>query len=54
MRCVVMLYQQHPILFPMSIIQGYQLSIPNNITLLKVQDLDKIGLVDLVILGWLC
>jgi len=37
-----------------SLIQGYQRTLSSNITLLGVQDLDGIGPVDLVILGWSC
>jgi hypothetical protein len=37
--------QQHPILLPTSTIHIFQLSLPNNITLLWAKDLDMIGLV---------
>jgi hypothetical protein len=38
-------------LLPTLVIQGYQRALPNNITLLGVHDLDRIKLMDLVILG---
>jgi site-specific DNA-cytosine methylase len=41
-------------LLPTSAIQGYQHSLLNNITLLGVLDLARIGPIDLVISGWLC
>jgi hypothetical protein len=37
----------------MLVVQGYQHYISSNITFMGVQDLDKIRLVDLNILGWL-
>jgi hypothetical protein len=45
-----MLWQRHLDLLPTLVVQGYQHSLPNNIILLGVHDLNKIGLVDLVIL----
>lgn len=41
-------------LLPIVAIQGYHNFLLNNITLLGLQDLDCIGPIDLVILGWLC
>ncbi len=50
----MMLQQQHFDLLPTLMVQGYQHSLTNNITLLEAQDLDKIGPTNLVILGWSC
>jgi len=50
----MMLQQRYPHLLPTLAIQGYQRSLPNNITLLGVLDLARIGPIDLVIPGWLC
>jgi hypothetical protein len=51
---IMMLQQQHFDLLPTLMVQGYQHSLTNNITLLEAQDLDKIGPTNLVILGWSC
>jgi hypothetical protein len=51
---IIMLQQQHPKSLPASTIQGYQPTLPNNITLLGAQDLDGIKPVDLVISRWSC
>jgi hypothetical protein len=51
---IMMLRQQHFDLLPTSIIQSYYHFLPNNITLLGVHDLDKIGPIDLVISKWPC
>ncbi len=53
----MMLQKQHVCcnLLPMSTVQVYQCSLLNNITLLGAHVmLDKIGPLNLVILGWLC
>jgi hypothetical protein len=49
MRHVMMLQQMYPHLLPTSTIQGYQRSLPNNITLLKVPNLVRIRPTNLVI-----
>jgi len=54
MHHIMVLQQQHPDLLPTSTIQGYQCSLLSNITLLGVHDLDKIGLVYLIISTWSC
>jgi len=54
MRHVMMLQQTYSHLLPTSAIQGYQHSLPNNITLLGALDLASIGPIDLVISGWPC
>jgi len=51
---VMMLQQRYPHLLPTSAIHGYQYSLPNNITLLGVLGLVRIGLIDLVISRWPC
>jgi len=51
---VMMLQQMYPHLLPTWAIQGYQRSLPNNITLLGALDWARIGPIDLVISGWLC
>jgi hypothetical protein len=51
---VMMLQQRYPHLLPTSTIQGYQCSLPSNITLLKALDLARIGPIDLIISGWFC
>jgi hypothetical protein len=45
----IMMLWQHLDLLPTLVVQGYQHSLPNNIILLEVHDLNKIWLVDLVI-----
>jgi hypothetical protein len=37
-----------------SVIRGYQWALPLDIALLGVQDLAKVGPIDLVIVGWPC
>jgi site-specific DNA-cytosine methylase len=54
MHHIMMLQQQHLELLLTSAIQGYQHALLNNITLLGAHDLDKIGLMDLVISRWPC
>jgi hypothetical protein len=54
MHHIMMLQQQHPKLLLASMIQGYQHTFLNKITLLGEQDLDMIKPVDLVISRWLC
>jgi len=54
MRHVMMLQQRYPHLLPTSAIQGYQCSLPNNITLLGALNLAKTGPIGLIIFGWLC
>jgi len=54
MRHVIMLQQMYPHVLPTSTIQGYQHSLPSNITLLVVPDLARICPIDLVIFGWPC
>jgi len=51
MHHIMMLRQQHFRLLHASAVQSYQRTLSNNITLLGVQYLDRIELVDLVILG---
>ncbi len=53
-RHLALLMQQYPELLPRSIIRGYQWALPLNITLLGVQDLVRVGPIDLVITGWPC
>ncbi len=53
MRHVMMLQQRYPYLLPTSI-QGYQCSLPRNITLLGTLDLAWIVPINLVIYGWPC
>jgi hypothetical protein len=50
----IMMLCQHPYLLPTLVVQSDQNSLPKNIILLSPQDLDKNGLIDLVILGWPC
>ncbi len=54
MRHVMMLQQKYPHLLPTLTIQGCHRSLPNNITLLGVLDLARIGPIDLVISRWPC
>jgi hypothetical protein len=54
-KCHVIMLEQHPILLSTLIVQGCQHSLPNNITFVNVQDLNRIGLlVYLINLEWLC
>jgi hypothetical protein len=46
------LEQNYSNLLPTLVVQHYQHSLSNNITLLKVVDLAKIAPIDLVFLGW--
>ncbi len=54
MHHIIVLQQHHLKLLLVSMIQGYLATLPNNITLMGAQNLDKIELVDLVISKWLC
>ncbi len=54
MRHVMMLQQKYPHLLPTSTIHGYQHFLPNNITLLRVPNLARIGPIHLVIFRWMC
>jgi hypothetical protein len=54
LRHLALLMQRYPELLPRSAIRRYQRALPSNITLLGVQDLVKVGLIDLVITKWPC
>jgi len=53
-RHLALLMWRYPELLPRSAIQGYQLVLPLDIALLGVQDLARVGPIDLVITGWPC
>jgi site-specific DNA-cytosine methylase len=51
---LALLMRRYPELLPRSAIQGYQRALPSYITLLGVQDLVRVGLINLVIVRWPC
>jgi len=51
---LALLMQQYRELLPRLAIRGYQWALPLHITLLGVQDLVRVGPIDLVIVGWPC
>ncbi len=53
-RHLMLLMRRYPELLPRLAIQGYQRALPSNIALLGVQDLARVGPIDLVIVGWPC
>ncbi len=53
-RHLALLMQQYPKLLPRSAISGYQWALPSDIALLGVHDVARVGLIDLVIIGWPC
>jgi site-specific DNA-cytosine methylase len=54
LRHLALLMRRYLELLPRSAIQRYQWVSPSNITLLRAQDLAKVGPIDLVIAGWPC
>jgi len=51
---LALLMWRYPELLTRSAIRGYQWALPSDIALLGVQDLAKVGPIDLVIAGWPC
>jgi site-specific DNA-cytosine methylase len=51
---LTLLMRRYPELLPRSAILGYQRALPLDIALLEVQDLAKVGPIDLVIARWPC
>ncbi len=53
-RHLALLMRRYPELLSRLAIRGYQRALPSNIQLLGVQDLVRVGPIDLVIAGWPC
>jgi hypothetical protein len=51
---LALLMQQYPKLLLRLVIRGYQRALPSDIALLGVQDLARVGPINLVIAGWPC
>jgi site-specific DNA-cytosine methylase len=51
---LALLMRRYLELLPRLAIQKYQRALPSNIALLGVQDLARVGPIDLVIVGWPC
>jgi site-specific DNA-cytosine methylase len=51
---LALLMRRYPELLPRSAIRGYQRALPSDIALLGVQDLVRVGPINLVIAGWPC